>query len=909
MSLRKTFILTLLSAALLTPLSAQTNRGQTDSVVVLMNAKSLELIEDETGTHFRRAIEARFLHNNTYLVCDSALWNVDERIINAFGHVQIIQDRTVLSSDRLDYLIDDDLAQFRGSLVQLLDKDGNTLRTRFLDYNTKDSIAVFQRGASMRDKDGQIIESQNGTYESKNKVFYFDKDVNMYTDSVYIRTTSLSYHTDFDLAEFYGGLDAWKGKNMLSSSSGSYDKANDRFFFTGDVHLMSDSQEGWSDSLYFDRSRNDLEMYGHVQVTDSTHNVSALSERLFYVDSLSRVTLERDATVIAETDQGGTRDTVYMGSDSMVYHTVQKCDINGNIIEAAAKRLEDLSVDPVASYRVRVSSEEGQDSAEQIPGGGGMMDARELKGQEKEPEKEPEEESGKAEKSKGSSDDPSKIPLDSLKIDRNSLGPMGEGIDSLAVQAGPQIDSAALAEQMRLDSISARTQFVADSIAERARFIADSLSNRDTTKIGFLTALGHIRIFKSDMQARCDSLEYCDLDSLARLFISPIVWNEGNRQYTSDSLTVSVKNQRMDKANLMSNAFIIIQEDSICFDQIKGAEIMAYFDSTTVLDRFDALGGSSALFYLKENDAFATVNKVEAKVISANFMEGELDRIYYYENPKNDAYPVVQLPPEEKEMKGFSWQPDLRPKGKWDITSLELRPSERLRYLSRSMPSFVETERYFPGHMKSIAQKLAAADSLRRVRHAEERERQAQAEREAALAEMSDSLSQQTSALSDSLVITAVPADGPAPADSLLKPAVPKEVHEPADSLSTGPGAEGALMENERELSLEELKAEAEARKAAEKASRKAEAEAKRQARSEAREARWAEMDARDAAKAEAKEAKALEKKRKETLRMVLTAQKDAARDQKRLDKYIRKYEKKKARREARNKNKPEETQ
>ena len=763
MSLRKTLILTLLSAVLLTPLSAQTDRGQTDSVVVLMNAKSLELIEDENGTHFRRAIEARFLHNNTYLVCDSALWNVDERIINAFGHVQIIQDRTVLSSDRLDYLIDEDLAQFRGSLVQLMDKDGNTLRTRFLDYNTKDSIAVFQRGASMRDKDGQIIESQDGTYESRDKVFYFDNNVNMYTDSVYIRTTSLSYHTDYDFADFDGGLDAWKGKNMLSSGSGTYDKANNRFFFTGNVHLMSDSQEGWSDSLYFDRSRNDIEMYGHVQVTDSTHNVSALSERLFYVDSLSRVTLERDATVIAETDQGGTRDTVYMGSDRMVYHTVQKCDIDGNIIEAAARRLDDLAVDPVASYRVRAASEAEQDSAEPAPGAGGKPGARELKEQEEEPGKEAE---GKAEP-EVLSGAASKVPVDSLKIDKDSLGPIGEGLDSLAVQAGPQIDSAALREQMRLDSIAARALFVSDSIAKRAQFVADSLSNRDTTKIGFLTALGHIRIFKSDMQARCDSLEYCDLDSLARLFISPIVWNEGNRQYTSDSLTVSVKHQRMDKANLMSNAFIIIQEDSICFDQIKGAEIMAYFDSTTVLDRFDALGGASALFYLKENDAFATVNKVEAKVISANFLEGELDRIYYYENPKNDAYPVVQLPPEEKEMKGFSWQPDLRPKGKHDITSLELRPSERLRYLSRSMPSFNETERYFPGHMKSIAQKLAAADSLRRVRHAEERERQAQAEREAALAEVSDSLSQQVPVLSDTLAIGAGPEADAAPADSL----------------------------------------------------------------------------------------------------------------------------------------------
>ena len=901
MSLRKTFILTLLSAALLTPLSAQTNRGQTDSVVVLMNAKLMEQFESDMGERFRRAIEARFLHNNTYLVCDSAIWNIDQRIINAFGHVQIIQDRTVLSSDRLDYLIDDDLAQFRGSLVQLQDKDGNTLRTRFLDYNTKDSIAVFERGGSMRDKDGQIIESQTGTYESKNKVFYFDRYVNMYTDSVYIKTNSLAYHTDRDVADFYGGLDAWKGKNMISSETGYYDKGHDRFFFTRDVHMMSSTQEGWSDSLYFDRSHNNLEMYGNVQVTDSTRNVSALSERMFYVDSLSRITLVRNATVIAETDQGGTRDTVYMGADSLVYRTVQKCDINGNVIEAAQKRLADLAVDPVAIYRAKTSSENQQATGEEPPEAGGGMAGGELPAQEEEPEP--------AQEPAGLAGDASEAPMDSLLIDRNSLRPLGEGLDSLAVQAAPQVDSAAQAEKMRLDSIAAR-----------ASFVADSLGSRDTTAIGFVTALGHIRIFKSDMQARCDSLEYCDLDSLARMFISPIVWNEGNRQYTSDSLTVSVKNQRMDKANLLSNAFIIIQEDSVCFDQIKGAEIMAYFDSTTVLSRFDALGGSSALFYLKENDAFATVNKVEAKVISANFVEGELDRIYYYENPQNDAYPVVQLPQEEKEMKGFSWKPQIRPAGKEDITSLELRPSERLRYLARPMPSFTETERYFPGHMKTIAAKLAAADSLRRVRHAEERERQA--EREAALALASDSLSV---AAADSLVITAG-IDGEeeeAPGDILEEtPDIPEDLSEVADSLSVGMDAvtdslsvgseeEEAFEELDlgHESSPEELKAREAARKAAEKAARKAESEAKRKARSEAREARWAELDARDAAKAAAKEAKALEKKRKNTLRMVLTAQKDAARDQKRLEKYIRKYEKKKARRDARKKEKQEEIQ
>lgn len=838
---------------MLQPVSAQRNRGQTDSVVVLMNAKSLELLESASGMHFRKAIEARFLHNNTYLVCDSALWNVDMRIINAYGHVQIIQDRTVLSSESLDYLIDDDLAQFRGPLVQLMDKDGNTLRTRYLDYNTRDSVAYFQRGASMRDKDGQVIESREGTYDSKEKLFSFERNVNMYTDSVYVSTKRLLYHTDYDFAEFFGGLDAWKGKNMLSSEEGSFDKANDRFFFTDGVHLMSDTQEGWADSLYFDRARNDIEMYGNVQVMDTTRNVSALSKRLFYVDSLSQVTLEREAVVIAETDQGGQIDTVYMGADHMVYWTVPKCDINGNIVAAASKRLADISSDPVATYR-------GKSVGSSAP----------------EREKEAE------------------APVEQESIPEPAVE---EALDSLSFEEPVALDSIAMAEKMRLDSIARVEKMRLDSIArvealaaERERFVRDSLANRDTTAIGFLRARGHVRMFKSDMQARCDSLEYTDLDSLGRLFLSPIVWNEGNRQYTSDSLTVAIKNQRMDKASLMSNAFIIIQEDSLCFDQIRGTEIMAYFDSTTVLERFDALGGSSAMFYLKENDAFATVNKVEAKMISAEFIDGEIDRIYYFESPKNDAYPLVQLPEEERRMKGFNWQPDIRPKGRNDITDLPLRNSERIDYLARPMPLFPETESYFPGHMKSIARKLAAADSLRQVRHAEARRRQMLAEQEAAMAAAADSLQAETAA--DTLAVD-FPEDALQGAGGSLAEVAP------VDTVLSG-GKPVELEAPVRELTPEELKAAEAARKAAERAAHKAEVEAKRQARADAREERWERLDARDAAKQAAKDAKALEKKRKRTLKLVIEAEKDAARDQKRLDKYIRKFERRKERKESR---------
>ena len=60
MSSRKLFIALLLLAVMAQPLSAQSRRGQTDSVVVLMNAKSLELMENQVGQHFRKAIDARF---------------------------------------------------------------------------------------------------------------------------------------------------------------------------------------------------------------------------------------------------------------------------------------------------------------------------------------------------------------------------------------------------------------------------------------------------------------------------------------------------------------------------------------------------------------------------------------------------------------------------------------------------------------------------------------------------------------------------------------------------------------------------------------------------------------------------------------------------------------------------------
>ena len=370
------FLLLLVSFSLF----AQKNERR-DSLVRLLGCDELQQVE-EKGFNFRKALgHARFEHNSTLLVCDTALWNVNQNIINAFGNVKIIQNNTVLSSDRLDYLIDQDLAEFRGTLVQLQDKDKNTLRTRDLDYNTKDSVAVFRHGGALRDKDGQIIESDDGYYYSKTNTFDFMGNVNMYTDSIFVKTDNLTYNTATNIALFGTGTNAWKDSNMLSSKAGEYDRNIERFTFTKDVHLLTTDQEAWADTLVFYRIPNNIEMFGHVELLDTTRNVAALAGYVQYVDSLSCVKLAREPAVIAISEQGEKRDTAYIGADTLVLRSFMRFEVDSTEVEAAAARLKELNVDPVTEYRrkaaeaARAAAEEARKKmAEEDPNAAGAVD-------------------------------------------------------------------------------------------------------------------------------------------------------------------------------------------------------------------------------------------------------------------------------------------------------------------------------------------------------------------------------------------------------------------------------------------------------------------------------------------------------------------------------------------------------
>ena len=940
MNFRKLFISVVTVLSTLTSLSAQENGSQKDSLVRLLSAQSMELIEKD-GVDYRKVTgPARFLHNDTYLICDTALWNMSSNEIYAISNVKILQDQTVLTGDRLTYYIDRDLAEFRGTLVQLEDKDRNVLRTEHLDYNTKDSVAVFFNGGSMKDAEGQIIESRTGTYDSKIRTFTFNDRVNMFTDSVFVKSTTIVYDARTNVATFGFDTDTWQDDNMLSANGGWYDRGREIFLFRNNVHGMSNTQEGWADSLYYYRSSKNIELLGNAQVTDTTRDVSALAGRIFYTDSLSEVKLTRDPAVIGVMKNAEDQpDTVYFGADTIFARTYMMFQVNESEIKNSKSRLEDLAVDAVQAYRQKAAKEAaeaaakamendpnrpkpnkkqtGETGAVAAAGGAaetsGASEASETDASESDASESSDvSEAEETSESEGDVSETSELEVSVENGDEaTDVAELAEGApadsltaktltsakDSTAMSAGAQVSEADSVSQAlasfgpaagalqkpagRLAHASDSLSHVADTLSHSADSLAnatdsltvaaDSLSApKDSTKLNFITAIKNVKMFRKDIQLACDSLVYNDLDSLVRMYEKPFVWNEGNRQYSADSIYAVIKDRAMQKASLMSNAFIIVKEDSLCFDQIRATEMLAYFDTTGALTRFDALGEANAVFYLQEDSVYATVNKSAAKMLSARFLNGELDKVYYFDAAKNDGYPVAQMTRDERVLKGFDWQIDACPRGKQDITPLSLRPSERSSYSARPRATFEYTDRYYPGYIPGI---------MKQIREGKVAKANAEARRKAA--------AQAKAAAADSLTLS---GDSLSVAQDSLSLS-------PADSLGTSlPSVADSTKDATDSLSMSSDSSSVNAPVLDSSALKKAQRDSLRAAKIAAREAKWARLDSLDAAKAKAAADKKAAKLRAKKLKQLKALKAREEKENARLEKYKAAYLKQKER-------------
>ncbi|MDR0711996.1 MAG: hypothetical protein LBF67_06605 [Prevotellaceae bacterium] len=275
----------------------------------------------------------QILHNETTMTCDSAYVYPDNHF-EAFGRVVVNKDTTWLFGDYMDYESATDVGKVRGRLVTLL--DGKTrLRTQFLDFNTATNVAFFFNGGVIDNKEN-LLESNQGYYYSNQKLAIFNSKVEMKNEEYRIKSDSLHYLTEKDIATFFRQTHIWHEDGFLSFRQGHYDKPLDHFFMSDNVYMMNDKQEAWSDSAHYYRAQKEGEMFSNVQLYDSTQHAMSLGDyaKLYEDRDLAYITKDPAGILFSENPKD---DTMFIKADTLLVRRIANTDSATMMIDSTRK--------------------------------------------------------------------------------------------------------------------------------------------------------------------------------------------------------------------------------------------------------------------------------------------------------------------------------------------------------------------------------------------------------------------------------------------------------------------------------------------------------------------------------------------------------------------------------------------
>lgn len=181
-------------------------------------------------------------------------------------------------------------------------------------------------------------------------------------------------------------------------------------------------------------------------------------------------------------------------------------------------------------------------------------------------------------------------------------------------------------------------------------------------------AFPHVRAFRNDVQAICDSLVFNSKDSCMTMYRDPIVWNQG-KQLLGEEIRVYTNDSTVRFAHVIGQALSVEQmPDSVHFNQITSKEMMAYFTGGE-MTMAESVGNVLSVYYM--------TNDKDSSLVGLNNMETDTLRMFMGPNRKlqkiwtNKAtgtfYPITQVPPSKAKLANYAWFEELRPVDKNDI--------------------------------------------------------------------------------------------------------------------------------------------------------------------------------------------------------------------------------------------------
>jgi lipopolysaccharide export system protein LptA len=217
-------------------------------------------------------------------------------------------------------------------------------------------------------------------------------------------------------------------------------------------------------------------------------------------------------------------------------------------------------------------------------------------------------------------------------------------------------------KQLALDSLRKKQE--ADST-----LAAKLAEPSDTARIRIIMTYHHAKLFKSDLQAKSDSMFYSASDSTIRCYVNPIIWTEGS-QLSGDTVHLQMKHKKLDNMTMFPSAFIvnIEKDDSTHFNQVGGKRMRGFFKDDKLNRMF--IEGNAESIYFSRDSGKMTISGMERSLssrIRVDFKDNKATNLAFYTKPQHTYGPLDKFKEDERILKGFIWKPKERPVSKESI--------------------------------------------------------------------------------------------------------------------------------------------------------------------------------------------------------------------------------------------------
>jgi lipopolysaccharide export system protein LptA len=191
---------------------------------------------------------------------------------------------------------------------------------------------------------------------------------------------------------------------------------------------------------------------------------------------------------------------------------------------------------------------------------------------------------------------------------------------------------------------------------------ADTLMITGKPEERIIRGFKNARLFKTDMNGKCDSIHINQKNGITKLINKPVLWS-GNSQMTGDTIQLinNIKTNKLDSLKVFYNTFIIHKDSIEGFNQVKGKELIGLFNKENELYNVDINKNAEHIQYSrKDNGELIGISKTLSSAINLGFVNNEIEEATYIGSPEGDLTPDSMYPKNARKLRGFNWRGDER---------------------------------------------------------------------------------------------------------------------------------------------------------------------------------------------------------------------------------------------------------